>query len=523
MLGLSRDVTSRTGNGAEPVLDPIRRDIVATLVGNGWAALVNILAVPLYVRFLGVEAYGLIGFFAVLQASLGVLDLGLSPTLNRMMAAYSARPEKAQEARDLVRTVEVGYWAAAGAIGLGLAAAVPFLTTYWVRTETLSRPVVESTLLLMAAVAAVQWPASLYSAGLMGLRRIVWLSSLNASLSTIRAAGAIFVLWALSPTITAFFTWQVAAAALQTTLVTLVFWRHLPPSQRPGRFNPSLLRTIWRFAAGMGATSALTLLLTQMDKVILSKVLTLRAFGYYVLAGVVAGGIGTLVSPVSTALFPRFAQTMSRNNQNDLRHLYHNGCQLVSVLAIPAVAVLTLFPRQILLVWTRNPDAAVNAQHVLSLLVIGTGLNALMQLPYSLQLAAGWTKLAVQVNLVSIVVLPPMTIMLATRFGGAGAAAVSVLLNAGYILVGLPIMHTRLLRGELRAWWLQDVGLGLTAAVITAALCRLLISVPQDRAEALSALAAIWMITQLATGLAVPHARHRLVAAVRGLRNTRGV
>ena len=60
--------------------------------------------VPVYISYLGIEAYGLIGLFATLQAWLSLLDLGLSPTLNREMArlrggAHTAEPITSRTAR----------------------------------------------------------------------------------------------------------------------------------------------------------------------------------------------------------------------------------------------------------------------------------------------------------------------------------------------------------------------------------------------------------------------------------------
>ena len=42
--------------------------------------------VPLYVRYLGIEAYGLIGIFAMLQTYIALLDAGITPTLSRELA-----------------------------------------------------------------------------------------------------------------------------------------------------------------------------------------------------------------------------------------------------------------------------------------------------------------------------------------------------------------------------------------------------------------------------------------------------
>lgn len=67
-------------------------NVVANLVGQGWPVLISLVVVPLYLKLLGIEAYGLIGFYFMLQGLAQVLDLGLSPTMNREMARYSAQP-----------------------------------------------------------------------------------------------------------------------------------------------------------------------------------------------------------------------------------------------------------------------------------------------------------------------------------------------------------------------------------------------------------------------------------------------
>ena len=69
--------------------------LVANFVGTGWSAALQIICIPLYIRFMGIESYGLIGFYLMLQAILQILDFGmLAPTVNREMARYSVRPEE---------------------------------------------------------------------------------------------------------------------------------------------------------------------------------------------------------------------------------------------------------------------------------------------------------------------------------------------------------------------------------------------------------------------------------------------
>ena len=67
----------------------LKRNLIANYLGQGWAALMGLAFIPLYIKYLGIEAYGLIGLFALLQAWLSLLDMGMTPTLGREMARFT--------------------------------------------------------------------------------------------------------------------------------------------------------------------------------------------------------------------------------------------------------------------------------------------------------------------------------------------------------------------------------------------------------------------------------------------------
>ena len=96
-LGLSQATTHRC---AAPL-----RELVARLRSGGAmpgvavpppitcvlpTALMSFAFVPLYIRFMGMEGYGLIGVFTTMLAIFALLDLGLGLTVNRELARLSA-------------------------------------------------------------------------------------------------------------------------------------------------------------------------------------------------------------------------------------------------------------------------------------------------------------------------------------------------------------------------------------------------------------------------------------------------
>jgi O-antigen/teichoic acid export membrane protein len=264
-------------------------------------------------------------------------------------------------------------------------------------------------------------------------------------------------------------------ALVQVIALRAVFWQSFP-NNRVGTFNKKVLSEIWRFAAGMTGISLLATILTQLDKVLLSKLLTLSEFGYYTFAATVAAVLFRLIGPVFTAYYPRLTELVSKNDKLGEAYAYHQGSQLMAVVILPVAVVLAFFSKEILELWTNNPNMALHASLLVSLLTIGNALNGLMHIPYALQLAHGWTKLAFFQNIVAVVVLAPAIYFATLRWGTIGAASVWIAINSGYILITIHIMHRRLLRNEKWSWYFSDVIKPLMVVLILSTFARLLLS-----------------------------------------------
>lgn len=485
----------------------LEKNIAANIVGSIWQALMGLIFIPFYIKFMGIESWGLIGFFYTLLIMFALLDLGLSSTLNRELARLSVLPGKEREMNNLVRTLEVLYWGIAIFVGVTVVALSPFLAHHWIKAGQLSSETIELTLLIMGFVIALQLPVGFYSGGLLGLQKQVLLNVINVGMSTLRGAGAALVLWLVSPTIQAFFIWQIVVSVIQISLLALFLWRRLPRCNKYAVFEKQLFKGIWRFAAGMSGISALAVILTQLDKVILSKMLSLEMFGYYTLASMVAMSLGCFFTPVFSSIYPRFTQLFSIGDQEGLKHLYHQGCQFMSVLILPIASVVALFSHEILLLWTQNPTTAEKSHRLLTILICGTAINGLMNLPYALQLASGWTKLSFFKTLIAVILLVPLIIYMTMHYGAIGAASVWVVLNMSMFIFEIPIMHRRLLFEEKWRWYWQDVGLPIAIALVIAGLGRLFISGSMPQFMMVSYLIIISVLTFTITAIATPATR----------------
>jgi O-antigen/teichoic acid export membrane protein len=440
---------------------------------------------------MGIEAYGLIGFYLMTQGVLQILDFGLSPTVSRELSRYPMQGNNGNESRDLVRTLEVLYWSIGAVIGLAMLFLAPFIASHWINATSITNETVLRAVLCMTVLATLQWPLSFYQAGLMGLQRQVALNTVSVAMSTLRGGGAVLVLLFVSPTIIAFFLWQILVSALQVALTTIILWRSLPPADHPARFDRALLRRVARFSAGMSGIAISGLILIHLDKVILSRLLNLEMFGYYTLASLVAGSLAVIITPMFNTLFPRLSALVAAGDEVGIRECYHRFSQLTAVLVIPLAAVVSMFAFDILLLWTGNVETARSTAPIVKLLILGTALNGLGHLPYALQLAHGWTSIGLQINAFLIVFLVPAIYYMTIHYGPIGAATCWLTLHVIYVAVGVPLTHNRVMAGETRRWFLEDVGPSALAVVVVTLIGRSVLTSSMAPKDIIIRLAAI--------------------------------
>lgn len=441
----------------------LKRNILANFVGNIWVALMGVAFVPVYIKYLGVEAYGLIGLSAVIIATLTFLDLGLSPMLSREMARYRGGNQSADSICSLLRVVELYTWSIGllGVVALWFIA--PWLATSWIRSESLSPDTVTHALRILALVVVFRLLEGVYRGVLIGLQEQVRVNVLAAGAATLRAVGAIAVLAWWSPSLHAFIWWQGAVAAVSLGFFMACGHAALPHSKVSLDLGIRTLRASWPFARGMLVSSFLVLGLTQTDKVLLARLLTLSEYGQYSLALIASSCVAMAANPIGQALYPRLTELHARGTSEAFVREFHRGAQLVMVAAGSVGIVMIVFADRIMLLWTGNPELAALVSTPARLLTTGSLLNACMLALYFCQLASGWTALANSVNTVSIIVVIPALILVVPRAGMAGAAAVWAALNVGYVLVAAPMTFRRLLPGEVFSWYVHDTVIPLAA------------------------------------------------------------
>ena len=247
---------------------------------------------------------------------------------------------------------------------------------------------------IMGAIVGTRLIEMMYRSALLGLHRQMGLNVGVVLISTLRGLGCVGVLIFISPTIYAYLSWQLLCSVLAVGLFCFMTYQSLSPSDQRVTFSIAAIRNVWRFAVGMTGISVTAVLITQTDKIILTKLLSMADFGVYTLATMVAAIPQMLASPVVQALQPRLTAQHTAANDLAFTNSFHAGAQIVSVILGSAAIVLILFSADILAAWFRGQMVNHGTATLISILATGNLLNGLLMMPYGSQVAYGWTRVS---------------------------------------------------------------------------------------------------------------------------------
>lgn len=474
--------------------------LARNVTANATASLVTMVAgvvfLPFYLIRLGAEPYALIGFHAAISAIIAAMDGSFGQIVNQYYARSRSFEQNAP--RSAFRRWEA--IAAAGSLVtfLMLAAAAEFIATRYFNQQTLSSREIQTAITLSAAIIGLRWSQAFYINVLAGLEKQISVNAVTAASTLVQFGGGLIALEWMGRSVLVFFQFallvQLAATVILSILARRVCSASSDSALPASRTGLSIERI---FVAQVVGANLLGALISQSDKFIVGGLADMETLGIYSFCTTVASMILRLASPVFSAFYPRLALLAHASGQRkELVTAYHTGCQLISVLVWPAAAMLVFFSSEIIFAWTGSTTLAASTYPILPLLALGNAFNSMAQIPYAMQLAHSWARLAFWQNVFAAAVFIPGGWYLMTRFGVNGLAAAWVAVNTMYCFIGVALMHKKLLPNEYPRWLALDVTLPVVAVIPMMYLVHFLIPPDLSRLEI-----AIVMILLSASGV----------------------
>jgi len=453
-------------------------------------ALVGLAFIPWYIRIMGPEAYGLVGFFAMLQAVFMMLDMGLSPTIVRETARFQGGTSTANDYRSLVRALESIFFGVALLGGIALFFASESIATYWLQSESLSSESISLSLEIISVLVALRWVCGLYRGVISGSQKLVWLGAFNSIIASLRFVVVIPWLIYAGATPEYFFAFQLGVAIIEFSGL-MIYAYLLLPYLGPNItiiWEWSALKPVLKFALTIAFTTTVWVMVTQVDKLILSGLLPLSEYGYYSLVVLFAAGVTLLCSPISAALIPYMTKLEAENKHTEMIDVYRLATQFISVLAGSATVFIFFFSIDIVEVWSSDTVMAEKVGPLLAIYVIGNGLLAVAAFPSYLQFAKGDLHLHLLGNIIFVVLFIPSVYWATVTYGAIGAAFSWASINCLSFVAWLPLVHKKFAPGLNLKWYCIDIGIIVAPMILMGIFIRNITELSGGRAGNFAAL-----------------------------------
>lgn len=396
--------------------------------------LLQLCLVPQYLKFLGLDGYGIVGFYLALLAVAAVLDTAISSAVCREIAWLQARGDPDRRIPVFIFSAETSLWILVVALTALFLVFFSAFGNSWLPNPGRFKNQIQEIGWLMGGAFLTAFPAGFYGGILNGHQKQVQAGVLGALGQSLRGLGALAALVFVAADLRIFFLWNLVAGIL----ITLMF-RHaargcwyLPQIQTA--FSWQALSSIQGFAGGMFAITACSCLSIYADRLILSRYISLEEYGLYILICTVIGGMSRLVTPLTLYFTPLMTHYASAENKPEMLKAIEKFTVWTGVLLIPACVCFIYFSDTILKIWTGNRGLSSGTQSLSFFLGLGLILQS-ASYPTTTMLFAEKKIQGVLYGSLAMAILAPVGLILtAPHLGSLGASALLAALSFWYFV-----------------------------------------------------------------------------------------
>ena len=395
------------------------RNTVANFAGQLLYPLLALALVPFYLRHVGIEGYGLIGLIAMVVSVLGVFSKGLGSALQREFGRRSATPQGRQSLATLLRSFEVVYWVLGAVLAAAFAALALTVGPHWIRTSTIPQQTVVTCLGLLALRVALAFPHSVYQSVFIGTERQVEGNVLNGLLALASVAANVTAILIFG-TVVALYVSEVVTAGVFLIVFRSRAFAALPPG--PQAFDPLEVRSLLRGSADLVWTNGIGLLITTLDRIVVSAVLPVAALGVYTASASAARAVSLGLNPFLMAAYPRTCRIAEVGSVEQQRDDLLRAATVVAAFGAAITLPLSAFSVDVLTFWLRDATLAQAGAPVLTIYGFGSLAIGLATVLYQRQMATGATRFGARFNTVALLWFPFALWFLVAWLGLTGAA-----------------------------------------------------------------------------------------------------
>lgn len=407
---------------------------------------------PIFLLNMGPEAYGLIAIFTLVQAWFALLDAGISQSISRQTARYYAGTLTSQDYCNLYNGLHVAFLFICSFVLVLLLINIDGLAGSWLNVKKINSEDISYILGIIFVCVFMRCTGGLYRGVINGAEKIVWLSFFNIALATLRFVLVIPYLYLYDFNILKYFEYQFFIALFE---YIILFWKNnklIPKNKINIKQSFIEVRKNKAFIINIGIASTIWLLISQFDKLLLSKYVSLSDYGYYSMGVMLASIILLCSSPVGNAILPRLTNLISRGKKEEAINIYMQLTNFVCIIITMVGFIIILNIDQVVLTWIGDLSSKKYIEDTIIFYVLGNIFLVLSNFPYYLQYAVGDLKYHMRGNLILASIMIPSMFLAILNYGVYGAGITWLIVNFFWFLLWPYFIHKKFFQNVYSVW-----------------------------------------------------------------------
>jgi O-antigen/teichoic acid export membrane protein len=397
----------------------VAKNTLLNLGGQGLPFLVGIFTIPVIIKGLGVERFGILALAWMVIGYFSLFDLGLGRALTQIIA-NKLEKEDAIKLSGLIWTALV-IMVVMGILGAVIAGFLsPFLVSKVFKMPDQLRPESLSAFYILS----VFIPVVVFSSGFVGIlaayHRFDLINTVRLPLGLATFIGPLLVLPFSNSIVPVILL--LALSRLASCIVQYLFCLRVMPELRIKKhFIPEAVKPLLSFGGWMTVSNIISPLMVYLDRFIIGALISVTAVAYYATPYEIVTKLWIVPGALVAALFPAFAATSNGNTTRTIQ-LLSKSIAATFIFLFPLVLIIVTFSREGLMIWLGD-NFASNSTSVLKLLAVGVFVNCLAQVVFALVQGRGRADLTAKFHLLEFLLYLPLLLWAIKQYGIVGAAA----------------------------------------------------------------------------------------------------
>ena len=407
----------------------ISKNTAYNIAGALVPMLVALATIPLYIKEIGEQRYGVLAIFWLLLGYFGVFDLGLGRAIAQRIAGLPGIANGKKRSEILWTALSMNL--VIGLIGGVLLWPVSgYLFEHQFKVDVQIQEEVLRALpwLVLALPAAII--SGVLGGAMQGIEKFLLLNVTSTMGSVLFQSVPLFVAWIWGSSLSILIPAAIGAR-LAATLILFFICKKEILNESGATFIAQEAKKLLRFGGWITISSFVSPVMVMIDRFITATILGPKSVTYYTVPYQLAERTSTLPTAIASALFPRFASL----GNSEATALVESSIKVLLGITTPIMAMGIVLAKPLLSIWI-SAEFAIQSFAVAQILLIGFWINGLARVPHAYLQARGKPNLVAVSHLCEVIPYVLGLYFATKHFGLLGAAfAFSARLFFDFILL----------------------------------------------------------------------------------------